>query len=776
MNDIRQLEKRIENLEYFTKLNLLERSAQDTIITDASGNTLVKTSILVDGFAGHGTGDSFNSDYNCSIDPQTNILRPPFSTEIVDFEVNSASSSVVTNTTTGLATLTFTEAPAVVQSLSSGSMYINDFANTVWSGNMSISPSGDSWFDTTNKPLLLTNIDGENDTFKNMIATSKNNNIGAFSTKWNSWQTNWQGLSIEDRRTPQTKNGITSLPRDINSRTPEIGKTKLGDKVLDTDIIPYMRENTITVTVTGLKPKTLVYPYFDGIRVDSYCTTNANSTTAFVNGTNNLTSMDGTVTFAFNLPAGKFRVGEKVLTLMDNTVGDRNSATTIAEARYISSGINSFKNDYFTFPRPANITTIDRSQTLLAQTFFVDPVNYPQGMFVNSIELFFRTKELLNIPIKLEIRPVVSGYPSIGEGAITYPYATKILSPSSVSLVASGDTPTPASTANGVLSNGTKFTFDAPVHLLPGEHSIVLSSNSPEYSLYVAQIGQNQINTEIPISEQPYSGKMYKTNNNSTWVEMQSTDLMFVLNRCNFSTSGSLVMTEPVLPSYGKRNYSVANLNMSYLDFGGLISSINLETLNENSSVRTSSTVKPNTNIEYGTSKKVLYDGNSLKLTVNLTSDGILSPVIDTEKLNLITVRNLVTTQGRTTEELNPVASTTKARYITKTVTLEPGLEASNCSVMLKIYKPLGTAVDVYIKRQIQGTDSSFSGERYEILTPDNVSFTSINESDYREVKFTLNQNQINQDFSKFAIKIVLYSTNEAIVPKVKDLRIITTT
>jgi hypothetical protein len=776
MNDIRQLEKRIENLEYFTKLNLLEKTAQDTIVTDSTGTELVKTSILVDGFSGHGIGDSVNPDYNCSVDPQGNILRPPFSASVVDLEINSTLSTVSTNNNTGLVTLNYTESPLLIQSLSSTTLFVNDFTNTTWTGTMSISPNGDGWFDTTNKPLLLTNIDGENDTFKNMITSTKNNDIGAFSTKWNNWQTNWQGLPIEEKRLTSTKNGITTLQRDINSRTPEIGKTKLGDKVIDTDIIPYMRENTISVTVNGLKPLTLVYPYFDGIRIDSYCTTSTTSTTSFVNGTNNRTNSSGSVTFAFNLPSGKFRVGDKLLTVMDNQSGDRSSATTIAETKYVSSGINTFKNDYLTFPRPATVTTIDRSQTFLSQTFFVDPTNYPQGVFVNSVELFFASKDQQNIPVKLEIRPVSSGYPSIGEGAITYPYASKVIAPSQVNLVTTGDTPTPGSTDGTVTTNGTTFTFDAPVHLLPGEHALVISSNSPSYSLYAAEIGQNQSNTSIPISEQPYSGKLFKTNNNSTWSELQSTDLMFVVNRCVFSTSGSLVMNEPILPLRGKENYSLANLNMSYIDFGGLIGSVTLETMNENSTVRTSSSVKANTNIEYGINKKVMFDGNSIKLTVNLESDGVLSPVIDIEKLNLITVRNLVTTQSRTSEELSATATTTKARYITKTVTLEPGLEATNCSVHMKLYKPQGTAVDVYIKRQVQGNDTAFVDENYEILTADFANFTSAGESNYKDVKFSLSARQVNQEFSKFAIKIVLYSTNEAVVPKVKDLRIITAT
>ena len=772
MNDIRHLEKRIENLEYFTKLNLLEKTAEGAIISDNDGNALIKTSILVDGFSGHGIGDTENPDYNCSVDPVNNVLRPSFKTNSFEFVLDSENSTIQTNNNTGLITLDFTETPLVVQTLSSSTTKLNTFGNSVWLGNMRITPSSDSWFDTVNKPLLLTNIDGENDNFKFINSGVKNNNIGSFGTKWNNWQTNWQGTPLEEVKETVTKNGIRNISRDIKSRTPEIGKTKIGDKVLDTDIVPFMRNKNITVTVTGLKPNTLIYPYFDSIRIDSYCTTLSGS--VFVNGTNNRTNAYGNISFIFNLPTGKFRVGEKLLSVMDNTSGIRNFASTIAEAKYVSSGINSFKNNYFISSRPETVNTIDRKQSFVAQTFFVDSARYPQGVFVKSIDLFFASKDQQGIPVKLEIRPVASGFPSIGEGSITYPYATKILLPNDVTLVTSGDTPTPGSLDGTILSNATRFDFDAPVHLLPGEHSIVLSSNSPDYSVYVAEIGQNQINTEIPISEQPYSGKMFKTNNNSLWSELQTTDLMFVVNRCVFENSGSLIMKDPLILGREKQNYSIANLNMSYIDFGGLITSTVLETLDENSSTRSVSSIKPNTNVNYGITKKVIYDGNSLRLIVNMSSDGILSPVIDIEKLNLLGIRNLITAQSSQTEELLPLAISPKVRYITKTVTLEPGLEATNCSVFLKAYKPQGTSIDVFIKRQTQGSDSAFLNENYEILTPDSTTVVSTSESDYKEIKYSLTQEQINQEFGKFAIKIVLYSSNEAVVPNVKDLRIIT--
>ena len=56
MKDIGTLEKRIENLEYYVSLNLLEKEADGLTITDVNDNDRFKNGILVDPFAGHSIG------------------------------------------------------------------------------------------------------------------------------------------------------------------------------------------------------------------------------------------------------------------------------------------------------------------------------------------------------------------------------------------------------------------------------------------------------------------------------------------------------------------------------------------------------------------------------------------------------------------------------------------------------------------------------------------------------------------------------------------------
>ena len=62
MRDIGHLEKRIQNIEYYTTLSLLEANAQSMQIQDADGLDRFKNGFVVDNFTGHNIGDVRNFD------------------------------------------------------------------------------------------------------------------------------------------------------------------------------------------------------------------------------------------------------------------------------------------------------------------------------------------------------------------------------------------------------------------------------------------------------------------------------------------------------------------------------------------------------------------------------------------------------------------------------------------------------------------------------------------------------------------------------------------
>jgi len=95
----------------------------------------------------------------------------------------------------------------------------------------------------------------------------------------------------------------------------------------------------------------------------------------------------------------------------------------------------------------------------------------------------------------------------------------------------------------------------------------------------------------------------------------------------------------------------------------------------------------------------------------------------------------------------------------------------------LSLHKPENTNIDVFAKLQSAYNTSDFHSNNYIKLNPENSSafdsYSSINTNEYREFTFNLPE-ETNEPFNRFCIKICMYSSNPAYVPKIKDMRAIT--
>ena len=78
MRDIGSIERRLNQVEYYTALSLLEKDAQSFQVQDENGLDRFKSGFVVDNFSGHSVGDVQNEDYRNSIDYEDNELRPKF--------------------------------------------------------------------------------------------------------------------------------------------------------------------------------------------------------------------------------------------------------------------------------------------------------------------------------------------------------------------------------------------------------------------------------------------------------------------------------------------------------------------------------------------------------------------------------------------------------------------------------------------------------------------------------------------------------------------------
>ena len=100
MKDIGQIAQRIDRLEYYTSLNLLEKSARDLLIQDTSGNNRFKNGMLIDAFVNHAIGNVTDLDYKIAVDPDKGNLRPRFTIDEIPLVYNSSSSNIVRSNVT----------------------------------------------------------------------------------------------------------------------------------------------------------------------------------------------------------------------------------------------------------------------------------------------------------------------------------------------------------------------------------------------------------------------------------------------------------------------------------------------------------------------------------------------------------------------------------------------------------------------------------------------------------------------------------------------------
>ena len=244
-----------------------------------------------------------------------------------------------------------------------------------------------------------------------------------------------------------------------------------------------------------------------------------------------------------------------------------NAVTNVTESRVLTT-----RNISITPARNQNVTTITNTTTNtttvaqtqnggsanqvriwethdpLAQSFYV---REDTGIFLTGVDVFFQTVDS-SIPVTLQIRPMTAGVPS----NIVIPFSEVTLSPDQINLSTDASVP-------------TRFTFPSPIYLSgpqqlevrqapvgsqqTSEYAVVLLSNSPNYRVFISELGQTDIQTNIRIGQQPTLGSLFKSQNGSTWTPTQLEDLKYRLYRADFANEGIVRFFNPKLSLKNKK-------------------------------------------------------------------------------------------------------------------------------------------------------------------------------------------------------------------------------
>jgi len=536
MQDIGRLERRLSKLEELTSLTLLENAAQTELVLDSDGLPRTKSGFLADNFSTSIFADYLPGRYRASIDTDEQQLLPPFVKKNVRLIFDSDASLVGNVRRTGeFATLDYSEVSFAQQLLATETMNVNPFEVITSQGYTILSPATDEWVETRYEP----------DLFEYVTVSNQSSEILRQALE-NGWTAGGVGTAYitGDKTTNET----------------------IGNKQLRTEIIPWMRSKLVRFKTVSLRPNTRYFAFFNGIDVSDwvrpeggfqlYATTDSDYGNTYQNATQHpltpgqlISDADGILTGSFFIPATdniRFRTGTAEFKLMDVSVYD-NEAISTSISSFTSAGTLDIRQKTIRSTRSVTVAIVPPPPPSdpLAQSFYIDRVQYPNGVFITSCDIFIKTKDA-DVPIQCEIVTMENGTPT----QIVVPGAFSIrgggISGSAVVAIEDiGD----VDDIDVVKANPTNFVFDEPVYLSPGrEYAIRLKAETAGYNVYVAKTYDFVIGTTSSrVTKQPSLGSLFQSQNSSTWTPDQTRDLMFKLYRAEFDTSGYAILENGVM-------------------------------------------------------------------------------------------------------------------------------------------------------------------------------------------------------------------------------------
>lgn len=649
MRDIGVLDARIKNLEYYTALTLLEKNALNLKIVDSSGLDRFKNGIFVDTFKDTSLSASgIDPDYRIVNDPIELSIRPLFSTDSVAYE-SIATSGVVVND--GLAFLNYDNVTYLSQLDVTDSRNI-ERGNYLFRGSLSLTPSEDIWVDTAQLPdeiISFTSRSGLLEISSSSASNDRPVQIGRsiLNTTWGNWQRQITGYNLY-RGEGAAKQFVgnfnsesaaaTAASQWLNRETGQgatietvYNNSRIGtnyftnastdeaagsNKLISSEVITYIRPQTIYVIGRNLKPYSRLSAFFDNVNIQEYCTpltldqytaltsgrTDIISGFSFAaQGSNLIVDNSGFVYFSFRVPQGRFRTGARTLTVIDGaqlapaSLSSEQDASTGATGKFFANGTKQTTQKTIYSTRGFSTTSEDtyertrstesivlpntytppppfqpgigdpfggggvgseggnagHNDSCVAYSVFVKVPNDEEGIFCTGFDVFIQRKSQTR-GIWCEIREMNS---ASGITNVSIPGSAKRLTNAQV-----------VESPNGI-TNPTQIRFDAPVFLRNDtEYAFVVHSDNPpgakidpDTSIWIARLGETDINTGKQYNDRTVKGRFYSTSNDRMWDAILDVDMPIVVYRANFNTSSGTI----TLGNKGIEKLILKNVNSS---------------------------------------------------------------------------------------------------------------------------------------------------------------------------------------------------------------------
>lgn len=282
MADIAKLEAKLDDLEEFTTLSLLELEMKLSAALDSDGNIREESGSNVDDGTDQTNADVNNRDYSASLDPESKLIRPAFDENNVRLVINSSLSQNIVKKG-DMVYLNHDSEAWAEQSLASGSVKVNPFGLVDNVGTLKLSPTTDEWKDPQRADR----------------AVPGQNRLGQQQAYlWNNWTWNWTGRTPNDIEAEIASLGTVKNPRVRKRKLLELRerysststsqtrygggrfvsrvvpsetlRQAVGDRIIDVALIPWLRARKIYFHAKGLKPNTRHFPFFNGVSVANW--------------------------------------------------------------------------------------------------------------------------------------------------------------------------------------------------------------------------------------------------------------------------------------------------------------------------------------------------------------------------------------------------------------------------------------------------------------------------------------------------------------------------
>jgi hypothetical protein len=584
MRDIGVLNDRIDSLEYYASLSLLQTDALNLKVLDENGLDRFKNGIFVDTFADHTSGDTSNPDYRIVVDPTEKSIRPTYTSSSFYYDYLSDESSGVTKTG-DLITRPYTHTVLIDQPAVTTERNV-ELSSYRFIGNLYLDPSLDVWADTQQLPDYSVPF-GSTPTVPQPV------------TEWNEWQSRIVGYQVDRQPGIRPKDikrngkyvyggsfdslsGLGSKlvsspnsPRDqrvtITTQQNRTGttttygikedKTSLGNRVVDVALVPYIKPQVIKADARGLKAFTKVFVFFDGEDMTDYCTPLtqaeyddgydgwAKRFAAGNEGDDLVTDGNGQVLFGLRLPVEgkKFTVGAKECVITDSPTNAQDASTYAKSTFYAQGLIQQKQNTILTTRSLVKEATTVRQQLTSTQVKFIDNPSCSaysfiprlpeteEGCFITKVDVYFSRKHP-TYGVWVEIREMD---PAGGITRTQVPFSEVWVSSADLTISSDG------------ITNPHVFTFPAPVFLQNNiQYAFIIHTIglNPDTYFWVSRLGETDRQTGKQVTSRPRTGTFYTTNNNLNWNMVDDIDLRCTFYRANFTigTGTAVIGNKPV--------------------------------------------------------------------------------------------------------------------------------------------------------------------------------------------------------------------------------------